>query len=155
MQVFWQRISTASPANVTVPAASDHIVAGIYIFRNARVSEDPGRAITTATKTTASPNISWPSIDVLAHNSMVLYIASRPDDLTYTTFFQFFANPSLTGVAACGEAGTTSGNGGGYGVFRGVKAEPGATGTATANLSAIVTNAMMVLALEPSVALQA
>jgi hypothetical protein len=115
-----------------------------------RPSIAPGRAVTTDTKTSASANITWPSIETLAHNSRVVYIASRPDDSSSTSVFTFFTNASLTETAAAGEAGTVSGNGGGFALFVGTKATPGSTGTATANLSASVTNAMMVLALEPT-----
>jgi hypothetical protein len=153
LQVFWQRVATPSPANVSIPGATDHSIARIYIFSNARTSIAPGRASTTSTKTTGSPNISWPSIDTVAHNSLVIFVASRPDDNASTTFFQFFANENLTSTAAAGEAGTTSGNGGGFALFYGTKADPGAIGNATANLGAVVTNGMLVFALEPSVAL--
>jgi hypothetical protein len=155
LSVFWKFAASNAEANVTVAGVADHSLARIYVLRGVRPSISPGNAITTDVKTTASPSITWPSINTLAHNSRVVYIASRPDDSSATNVFTFFANANLTNLAAAGEAGTTNGNGGGFAVFLGTKATPGATGTSTANLSASVTNAMMVLALEPTVELPA
>ena len=153
LSVFWRFAQSNAEANVTTTGVADHSLARIYVFRGIRPSIAPGRAITTDTKVVASPNITWPSISTLAHNSRVLYIASRPDDSAATNVFTFFTNANLINTAALGEAGTTNGNGGGWGVFWGTKETPGAAGTATANLSVSVTNSMMVLGLEPTVEL--
>jgi len=155
LSVFWRVAQSNAEANVTTTGVADHSLARIYVFRGVRPSIAPGRAVTTDTKVTASPNITWPSINSLSHNGRILYIASRPDDSAATNVFTFFANANLINIAALGEAGTANGNGGGWGVFLGTKATPGATGTATANLSVSVTNAMMVLELEPTVELLA
>ena len=150
LSVFWKFAESNAEANVTTTGVADHSLARIYVLSGVRPSIAPGRAITTDTKTSASASITWPSINTLAHNSRVVYIASRPDDSSATNVFTFFTNADLTETAAAGEAGTVSGNGGGFALFIGTKATPGNTGTATANLSASVTNAMMVLALEPT-----
>jgi hypothetical protein len=155
LSVLWRFAESNSEPNVTIPGVADHSIARIYVIRGVRRSIAPGRAITTDTKTSSSPNISWPSVDVLAHNSRVVYIASRPDDSASTSVFTFFTNANLTEIFAAGEAGTTSGNGGGFAMFLATKATPGSTGTSTANLSVSVTNAMMVIGLEPSLALPA
>jgi hypothetical protein len=155
LSVFWRFAKSNAEANVTTTGVADHSLARIYAFRGVRPSLAPGRAITTDTKLVASPSITWPSISTLAHNSRILYIASRPDDSAATNVFTFFTNTNLVNIAALGEAGTTNGNGGGWGVFWGAKELPGSAGTATANLSASVTNAMMVLGLEPTVELPA
>jgi hypothetical protein len=150
LSVFWKFAESSAEANVSTTGVADHSLARIYVLRGVRPSIAPGRAITTDTKTPASPNITWPSIDSLAHNSRIVYIATRPDDSSATNVFSFFTNTNLTELAAGGEAGTVSGNGGGFAFYVGTKATPGSTGTATANLSVSVTNAMMVLALEPT-----
>jgi len=150
LSVFWKFAESNAEANVTTTGVADHSLARIYVMSGVRPSIAPGRAITTSTKTTASASITWPSIETLAHNSRVVYIASRPDDSSATNVFTFFTNADLDQLFVAGEAGTVSGNGGGFAMFLGRKATPGSTGTATANLSASVTNAMMVLALEPT-----
>jgi hypothetical protein len=150
LSVFWRFAQSNAEANVTTTGVADHSLARIYVFRGVRPSIAPGRAATTDTKLVAAPSITWPSISALAHNSRILYIASRPDDSSATNVFSFFTNANLINTAALGEAGTVSGNGGGFGAFWGTKETPGAAGTATANLSASVTNAMMVLGLEPT-----
>jgi hypothetical protein len=155
LSVFWKFAESNSEANVTTTGVADHSFARIHVIGGVRPSIAPGRAITTATKTPASPNITWPSIESLAHNSRIIYIASRPDDSAATNVFTFFANPGLTDIFAAGEAGTVNGNGGGFAVFMGTKTTPGSTGSATANLSVSVTNGMMVLGLEPTVELPA
>ena len=150
LSVFWKFAESNAEVNVTTTGVADHSLARIYVLSNVRPSIAPGRAITTDTKTSASANITWPSIETLAHNSRVVYIASRPDDSSATGVFTFFTNANLDQLFAAGEAGTASGDGGGFAMFLGRKATPGSTGTATANLSVSVTNAMMVFALEPT-----
>jgi hypothetical protein len=150
LSVFWKFAESNIEANVTTTGVADHSLARIYVLSGVRPSIAPGRAITTSTKTSDSANITWPSIDTLAHNSRVVYIASRPNDSSSTSVFTFFTNADLDQLFVAGEAGTVSGNGGGFAMFLGRKATPGSTGTATANLSVSVTNAMMVLALEPN-----
>jgi hypothetical protein len=155
LSVMWRRVTSASEANVTVPATNDHTIASISVFSGVRGDINPGRSIVSGAKTTATATITWPSLDALAHNSEIIYVASRPDDNSSTTVFSLFANANLTDVGQASQAGTTNGNGGGFVVYYGTKTEPGGTGEATANLAAFLTNAYMVIGLEPSVAIPA
>ncbi len=155
LSVFWRFAQSDQEANVTVAASNDHSSARIHSFRGVRTSVSPGRAIATATKPTASAQITWPSIETLAHNTTIMFIASRPDDSASTTTFTFFTNSNLDSITLGGEFGTTNGNGGGFAVFFARKINPGPTGTSAANLSTPLTNAMFVIGLEPSNALPA
>jgi hypothetical protein len=152
LSVFW-KWATGNDADVVTPGVADHSVARLYALRGVRRDVDPGRAITTATKTTASTSITFPSIDTVAHNSRIAYIVGYSADVAMS--FSGFTNANLTTLFLSGSAVTTNGNGGGFMMQLGVLAEPGATGTATATWSTSTTNTMMVLALEPSVALPA
>jgi hypothetical protein len=69
--------------------------------------------------------------------------------------FSAFTNANLTSVAEAGEAGTVSGDGGGFVLNYGTRAAVGSTGTSSGSMSASLTNALMTVALEPSLALPA
>jgi hypothetical protein len=153
LSVFWKVAISSDEANVSLGGVADHSVARLYVFRNTRSDIAPGVAITTDAKTIASSTLTFPSIDTLAYNTLVLCIASRSNDAS-TLSFSTFVNANLGSTSTAGQAGTLSGNGGGFVVFVGTKATPGATGTSTASVASSV-NAMMVLGLEPSVALPA
>lgn len=153
LSVLWKFAESNSPASASLADAGDHVLARIAVFRN--VTATPGKVTATDAKTTASTLVTWPSVTTTSPNNMVVLVASRPDDASGTTVFSTFVNANLSGAAEAGEAGTTTADGGGFAIYYGSKATIGATGTSTANMTVSVTNALFVVALEPSVALPA
>jgi len=153
LSVMWKFAESSTPVSAVVADPGDHQVARIASFR--RVTFSPGRVTATDAKTTASTLVTWPSIDTPSPNNMVVFVASRPDDSAATTVFSTFINTNITSPTEAGEAGTTQGHGGGFVIYYGTKASIGATGTSTVNMTASLTNALFVVALEPSLALPA
>lgn len=154
LSVLWKFAESTSPASATTSDPGDHVVARIYAFRGVS-TVNVGTITATSTKTPSSTSVSWPDLTTRSPNNLILCIASRPDDTTSTTTFSAFANANLTGVAEAAEGGTTNGDGGGFVLNYGAKATMGAIGTSTGTSSVSVTNALLVLALEPSLALPA
>jgi hypothetical protein len=153
LNILYKYAESPTAAAAALTDAGDHQVARIVAFRNVRT--DAVWATATDTKTVASTTVTYPSINTLSPNNRLIYVASRPDDSSATTVFSSFTNANLTEISEVGESGTTLGNGGGFVINLGTKASLGATGTSTATMTTSLTNAVFVLALEPSVALAA
>lgn len=149
LQVLWRRATSDAEADASISDLGDHISAAIFTVRGVSKGLVPGAISATSTKTVASTSVTYPAITTATPNSMVVCIASRPDDSSSTAVFSAFANASLTGVTEAGERGTVSGHGGGFVVNYGFKATAGSTGTSTGTSSVTVTNACMTFALEP------
>lgn len=153
LSVLWKFAESDNPAAASVADAGDHVICRITVFRN--VSTVPGRITATDTKTTASTTVTWPSITTASPNNMVVFVASRPNDDASGSTFSAFTAAGLTSPTEAGESGTTNGDGGGIAIFYGTRAAMGSIGTSTATMSVSVTNALFVVALEPSLALPA
>lgn len=153
LSVHWKFATSFNESNASVTGTADHTIARIYVFRG--VNTKPGAVYGSDTKTVASTSLTWPAITTSSINNMVVGIATRPDDSGSTSNFSAYTNANLTGIAEAGESGTTSGNGGGFTLWYGSKATIGSTGTTTATSVASTTNALYILALEPSLALPA
>jgi hypothetical protein len=154
LMVLWRIATSDQMSSSTVPDAGDHGVARIFVFRGVRQDIAPGRAYATDTKTVASTSVAWPAITTLSPNSLVLCIASRPNDVSTFTFSDF-TNANLASVAEAGEAGSANGNGGGFVLNYGNRAAIGDIGASSGVMAVSVTNAVMAIALEPSLALPA
>lgn len=155
LNVLWKFASSYQEAQFSLADAGDHTVGRIFTFRGVRSDVAPGRASATDTKTVASGIVTWPAITTVAPNSLVICIASRPDDTASTTTFSAFSNANLTGLTEAGEYGNIAGDGGGFVLNYGTRAAIGNIGTSTGTMSVSVTNALITFALEPSLALPA
>lgn len=147
LQVWWKRAASGAETSVTVPDSGDHQVARIFTFRGCRTSGNPWDVTTTGTKTTASTTATVPSLTTTVADTLYVAIVGRPDDSASTTHFGTLVNSNLTAIGAAGEAGTTSGHGGGFVVEYGTFAGPGSTGTGTLSKTASTTDTYLVLAL--------
>jgi hypothetical protein len=155
LMVLWRIAASDQMSSSTVPDAGDHGVARIFVFRGVRQDIAPGRAYATDTKTVASTSVAWPAITTLSPDNLVLCIASRPNDASSSLTFSDFTNANLASVAEAGEAGSANGNGGGFVLNYGNRAAIGDTGASSGVMAVSVTNAVMTIALEPSLALPA
>ena len=149
LQVFWKRAASSAEGDVTVPDSGDHQLARIVTFSRCAPTGNPWDVVTTATKTTASTTVTFPSVTTTVDGVLCVLIATRANDSASITSFGLpgVMTSSLTDRSKS-EAGTTSGHGGGFVVFVGEKATAGATGTSSTTCPSS-TNAMMVIGLRP------
>lgn len=145
----YYRLAPEDLPSTSIPAATDHKVASIAVFRG--VSASAAISPVTDTKTTASTSLTFPDYTVAAPNSLVVFIATHPSD-TSTAQFSNLINGNLTSITERRDFGTANGNGGGHCIYTGVASNPGSIGTSTLTVATSVTNACMILALEPSLA---
>jgi hypothetical protein len=155
LQVWWKRAASAAETSVTVPDSGNHQVAAIYTFRGCIPTGNPWNVATTGTKTTASTTATVPSLTTTVPGTLFVAIVGRPDDSASTTHFGTLTNTNLTGNASAGEAGTTSGHGGGFVVEYGTFVGVGSTGTSTLTKAASTTDTYMALALRQAASVTA
>jgi hypothetical protein len=148
LHVWWKRAASAAEANVATGAATDHIVARLFTFRGCATTGNPWDVTTTGTKTTASTTATVPSLTTTVDDTLITMIVGRPNDNGSTAHFGVPVNAGLTGLGEAGEAGTTSGNGGGFVVSYGIEATASSTGTSTLTKIASTTDTYVVLALK-------
>lgn len=146
---------SSSEANASIGSTGDHAVGRIFTFRNVSTSRVPGADRATGAKTTASTTLTYPSVNTAAPNSLVVGVASRPNDSSSTTEYSGYTNANLTSITERAEGGSTLGNGGGIALWTGISAAIQSTGTTTATSVTSFTNAYYVFALSPSLALPA
>jgi hypothetical protein len=151
LHVWWKRAASSAEAAVATGAATDHIVARLFTFRGCVTTGNPWDVTTTGTKTTASTTATVPALTTTVADTLIVGIVGRPNDNASTTHFGTLVNSNLANIGAAGEAGTTSGNGGGFAVEFGDFAGPGNTGTSTLTKIASTTDTYVVLALKAPV----
>lgn len=152
LSVYYRFALSDQEAVAAVPDPGDHVLGRIITFRNVRTDVVPGRVSAANTSTVAAASITWGQILTPTPNSMVVCVAATPASTpAYSTFF----NASLSGTTLAGSASTTSGNAGSFVIYYGTAAAIGTINASTVNLSTALTNASLVFALEPSLALPA
>lgn len=151
IQAFWKKATSTAEANVATAVRTDHQLARIYVFRGCGTPPiwAAAAAVTSVTTSTASA----PAVVTPVPNSLSVAIISRPSDSAAVNHFSAQANADLTSVTARGEAGTVDGNGGGFGVFTGIKATAGPIQAWTATKGTSSTQAAIHIVLSDAVAL--
>lgn len=148
LHVWWRRATSSAMPVVATGATANHIIARLYTVRGCVTTGNPWNVVTTGIKTAFSTTATVPSLTPTLDETLITMIVGRPNDNASTTHFGVPVNANLTGLAEAGEAGTTSGNGGGFVVATGRKALPGATGTSTLTKTASTTDTYVVFALK-------
>jgi len=148
LTVFWARATSAAMASPTVADPGDHVYARILTYRRAISSGTPwdvtgGGAESGANNTTLSVT----GVTTTVANTRVIQAASRNND-SAAAAFSGQTNAGLTGIAERSDAGTTSGDGGGIGVWDGLRAVAGTIGATTVTVTSSV-NAFLTIALRP------
>lgn len=148
-QVLWKRASSSAEAAVALPDLGDHTLACIAVFRGGPAGGDPFSAVTTSIKATASLTAGTPALTTTVPNTLVIGLISRPNDSGSAIFS--VRHLALSAFAERFEAGTTQGNGGGFGLWTGIRATPGSGGgTGSGGFqSTSTTNCSYSLALPP------
>ncbi len=149
LSVFWARATSAAMASPTVADPGDHVYARILTYRRVVSSGTPwdvtGGGNKSGTNTTA---LTVTGVTTTVANTRVVQAASRNND-NAAAAFSAQTNAGLTGIGERSDAGTTSGDGGGIGVWDGLRAVAGATGNTTVTVASSV-NAFLTIALRPA-----
>jgi len=146
--VFWARATSTSMATPTVADLGNHVYAQIITYRGVVNTGDPWDVTGGGVKAVASTAVTVTSVATTVVDTLIVQAVARDDDSNLAEF-SAQANAALTGIAVRSDAGTTSGNGGGFAVWDGVKATAGATGNTTATVLNSI-NAFLTIALKPS-----
>ncbi|OGA41330.1 MAG: hypothetical protein A3G26_10940 [Betaproteobacteria bacterium RIFCSPLOWO2_12_FULL_65_110] len=147
--VFWARATSTSMPTPTVGDPGNHAYARILTYRGVVVTGDPWDVTGGGVKGTASTSVTVTGVTTTVPNTLILQAVARDND-SAAGAFSAQANANLASIAERSDAGTTSGNGGGIGIWDGVKATAGATGDTTATVTSSV-NAFLTIALKPAV----
>jgi len=145
--VYWARATSTTMATPTVMDPGDHVYARILTYRGVIATGNPWDITGGGVKAAASTAVSVTGVTTNVPNTLVVQAVARDND-SAAAAFSAQANGNLTGITERSDAGTTSGNGGGFAVWEGVKATPGATGNTTATVTNSI-NAFLTVALRP------
>ncbi|MGH8700693.1 MAG: type IV pilus modification PilV family protein [Burkholderiales bacterium] len=146
--VFWARATSASMSAPTVADPGDHVYAQILTYRSVFASGNPWDITGGGVKTPATGTVTVTGVTTTVANTRVVQAVARDNDSSAAAF-SAQTNVNLTGIAPRSDAGTTSNNGGGFGIWDGVKATAGATGNTTATVTSSI-NAFLTIALKPA-----
>lgn len=144
--VFWARATSTTMATPTVADPGNHVYAQILTYRGVINSGNPWDVTGGGVKATAGTSVTVTGVTTSVPDTLIVQAVARDDD-TNAAEFSNQTNTNLTGVTERTDAGTTSGNGGGFAVWDGVKATAGATGSTTATVVSSI-NAFLTIALK-------
>lgn len=147
--VFWARANSSAMASPTVADPGNHVHAQIITYRGVANTGNPWDVTVGGVKGTASTSVSVTGVTTTIADTLIVQAVARDTDNTGASF-SAVTNGTLTSITERVDAGTTSGTGGGFAVWDGVKATAGATGNTTATVTSSV-NAFITIALKPGV----
>ncbi|MGZ5092074.1 MAG: hypothetical protein ACXWIP_12840, partial [Burkholderiales bacterium] len=145
--VFWARATSTSMATPRVADPGNHVSAQILTYRGVVTTGNPWDITGGGVKATASTSITVTGVTTTVPDTLIVQTVSRDND-SAAAAFSGQTNASLTSITERTDTGTTSGNGGGFAVWDGVKATAGATGNTTATVTSS-SNAFLTIALKP------
>lgn len=148
LTVFWARATSAAMPSPIVQDPGDHAYARIITYRRVSFEGLPWDVTSGGVKNTASTTVSVTGLTTTVNNTRVVQAVARDND-SATAAFGGQTNGGLTGIAERSDGGTTSGNGGGIGVWDGLRATAGTVGNTTATVTNSV-NAFVSIALRPA-----
>ncbi len=151
LSVFWARATSISMSAPTITVASgDHVYAQILTYRNVYRYGNPWDITVGGVKASASTSLTVSSMSTTVSDTLVVQAATRDNDSS-AAGFSAQSNASLASIVERSDAGTTSGNGGGFAVWDGQMTSAGATGSTTATVAISSINAFLSIALKPDV----
>ena len=146
-QLLWRRATTSAEADAALPDLGDHTIACIGVFRGVPPGGTPFSAVTTAIKSSGSGTTTLPSLTTTVPDTLVVGLASRPNDSANASFS--LTNAALTELIEQLDTGTTQGNGGGFGLWTGVRVTPSAVPGSSGSQNPSTTNCCFSLAIPP------
>ena len=150
ISVFWARATSTTMAGPVLSGTTDHVYARILTYRGAINTGNPWDVTGGGVKATASTSVTVTGVTTTIADTLVVQAVAHSADST-AAYFSAQANANLTGITVRTDAGTNTGNGGGFSVWDGAKATAGATGNTTATVTSSI-NAFLTIALKPGVA---
>lgn len=145
--VFWARATSAAMTAPTVANPGDHVYARILTYRGAITTGNPWDITGGGVKATASTSVTVTGVTTTVPYTLIVQAVARDNDSTAAAF-SAETNANLANITERSDAGTTSGNGGGFAVWDGTMAAAGATGNTTATVTSSI-NAFLTIALKP------
>jgi hypothetical protein len=145
LTVFWARATSTSMAAPVVGDPGDHVYARIITYRGVVNAGNPWDVASGGVK--AAPTVTVSGVTTTVPGTRVVQMVTHGNDSAAASFGPP-TNATLTGITERSDAGTTSGNGGGFAVWDGDMAAAGATGDTTATVVNSV-NAFLTVALKP------
>lgn len=149
ISVFWARATSTTMSAPTVADPGDHVYARILTYRGVITTGNPWDVTGGGVKAIASTSVTVTGVMTTVANTLIVQAVARDDDASGAEF-SAETNVNLTSITERNDAGTTSGNGGGFAVWDGAKAALGATGNTTATVVSSI-NAFITIALLPQV----
>jgi hypothetical protein len=143
--VFWARATSTAMATPRVADPGNHVYARIITYRGAVNTGNPWDITGGGVKAAASTSVTVTGVTTSASSKLIVQAVARDND-SAAAAFSAQTNANLTNITERSDAGTTSGNGGGFAVWDGVLAKGGATGNTTATVTSSI-NAFLTIAL--------
>jgi len=145
--VYWARATSTTMAAPTVADPGNHVYCQILVYTDVISSGNPWDITGGGVKATASTSVSVTAVTTSVANTLIVQGVARDTDNNAGAAFGTPANASLTNLTKEVDAGTVSGNGGGFAVWDGGLANAGSSGTTTATVTSSV-NAFLTIALK-------
>ena len=145
--VFWARATSPGMPAATVTPEGDRIYAQIITYRGVISSGNPWDVTGGGIKTSGTNSVTLDIVTTTVPDTLIVQVVSHNIQSTAAAF-SAQTNANLTGIAERSDGGTDQGQGGGFAVWDGVKATPGATGNTTATVTSS-NNAFVTIALMP------
>ncbi|MBX3665094.1 MAG: hypothetical protein KF834_05370 [Burkholderiales bacterium] len=135
-------------ATPTVADPGNHVYCRILTYRGVIPVGNPWNVTGGGVKGAASTSVTVTGVTTTVADTRVVQVVAHDRD-SADPHFSGQTNANLTGITERSDGGTTSGNGGGFAVWDGIKATAGATGNTSANITNSVVNAFLTIALMP------
>ncbi len=148
LTVYWARATSSSMPTPTVSDPGNHVYARVLTYRGVFPTGDPWDVTGGGNKSTSSNSLTLTGVTTTVSNTLIVQAAAHDRD-NASAHFSGQTNANLTGIVERSDAGTTQGNGGGIGIWDGVKATAGPTGDTTVDITNNVVNAFLTIALKP------
>lgn len=148
LAIFWKRAS-GTEAAPTVTDTGDHTIAQILNYRGALQTGTPFGAVAGDVEATSTTAVVAPSVTSTADNSLIIVAVANGADTASTNYSSSATNAALLDLTVAVRSNTSSGNGGGFGIWHGLKRAVGATGTTAITQTVTSPHARITLALNP------
>ncbi len=145
--MYWARATSTAMTAPTVGDPGDHVYARIITYRGVVNTGSPWDITGGGVKAAASTSVTVTGVTASASSKLIVQAVARDNDSAGAAF-SAQTNANLVNIIEWQDAGTTSGNGGGFAVWDGVLETGGATGNTTATVTSSV-NAFLTIALLP------
>lgn len=146
--VFWARATSTAMSAPTVADPGDHVNAQILTYRGVIGTNLPYEVSSGGAKSSASTSVSVTGVTTTLNDELIVQVCAKDLDSTNPGFSNQ-TNANLSSLTERVDIGTQAGNGGGFAVWDGGMATPGATGSTTATVVSSV-NAFSTIALKPA-----